>query len=564
MSSDVQPNILDVLASALARRGVTSGINVVATRSPSDAVDLIVVGQPSVWRAANGTPAPVEGIALCPEVESLNVRGRQRKARLRLRPSWVALAGGRLELGSDVGMTAAGLVKGRRVVLDFCDPNSTKALHVGHLRNLALGEALACVAASAGAEVVTLSHVGDMGRSMGEALAGYRSFFDGRTPASAGMKGDRLVGECYSRYVAETAPDAGDPPLATDPALSREDLHHGDLADELLAAWADGEPAVTALWSAIRSWVTEGHSETLERLGVTFDRIFYESDYADRMGAFLDLAMRGGVAERAANGAVVHLTGRDEYPLMLLERADGQWTQYLRCLALWHAMSDLLEGSDSIQVMGREWLPLEAHGKTVLSGADGGAETHPKRYVAHGMVTADGAAVSSSAGSAWLIDDLLEELSAHSELVALHARHERVEMRRLAAIVALGHFLGQPASAPVSLSLERLLDERALGGWVLARAWVEAWDPRFDGPPDPDPDDLAYRFLAVQSQLHRRFVREALETLDVQPLHRFHAHLCRWFLSAPREPRVGRAMRTVLGSGLSALGLAGRRPGTDS
>ncbi len=163
--------------------------------------------------------------------------------------------------------------------------------------------------------------------------------------------------------------------------------------------------------------------------------------------------------------------------------------------------------------------------------------------------------MSSSQGSVWLIDQLLDELSGDEELLALAARHERADADRLAVVTALGLCLSRRKRKTMSFSRDLLFHTDANPGWAMAQAWVKAWDPAFDGEPDPDPDDVSYRFLLVQSQLHRRFAARSLEAIDPFDLIRFHGHLAQWFLAAEDSPRLARAMRTVLGRGIAALAL---------
>lgn len=557
---DAAPNFLDAVESILTQKGVGDDVSVVVPQSPSQSVDLVLAGKPTLWQGTAGESPALDEVARRPEVAGVAVKRKQRRVAVRLEPEWVAAVGGALEHAGGAGaLTTADLAAGRRIAIDFCDPNATKAFHVGHLRNLALGAALAGLLRAAGAEVTTLSHIGDIGRSMGEALAGYVSFHDGESPESRGLKSDAFVGDCYSRYVAtlDAAPADGRP-LATDPALSREDRSHNDLAEDLLARRLADDPQTTALWRRLRGWVMDGQHATLDRLGVGFDRLFYESDYLAAMDAFSAQAVGSGVAQRAANGAVGYATGRDEYPYLVLERPDGQWTQYLRCLAVWRATAPLLDVRESIQVMGSEWLPLEAYGAAILTGLDPGRQPHPATFVVHGMVTTGDQALSSSRGRPLLIDDVLDRLIAEPRLGALTDGNDRVDAESLAAIVALGHVLGEPLAGPMGVAPEQILDPRANAAWALAEAWAEALHPRHDGVADPAPDDPAYRFVAVQSQLHRRFVAGAVESLDVLALMRFHTHLARWFVAAPPPANVARALRSVLGRGLAALGLSGQ------
>src|SRR5690606_9909576 len=120
---------------------------------------------------------------------------QQQRFLLRLADERIAATGAGIEAGAFTGLETDDLRAGERAIVDFCDPNATKALHVGHLRNIALGQAVASALAAAGVEVERQSHIGDAGRSMGEAMAGYQRYAAPATPADAGAKPDQFVGE---------------------------------------------------------------------------------------------------------------------------------------------------------------------------------------------------------------------------------------------------------------------------------------------------------------------------------------------------------------------------------
>jgi arginyl-tRNA synthetase len=393
---------------------------------------------------------------------------------------------------------------------------------------------------------------------MGEAMAGWLLFADGATPESLGRKGDHFVGELYAQYVrSTTSAEAGseDELLGADPALSREDRGRDDLAEQLLQRWLAGEQEAVELWTTIRDWAVDGQNATLARLGVHFDRYIYESELTAEIAAFTEQAVARGIAERTPEGAVVYRTGVEEYPILLLNRADGFPTQHQRYFVMWNNSIPDLEGAISYALMGDEWVPLSVHGQEIFRRFETERPIHPSVCVVHGMVTMEGGALSSSQGSVWLIDALLDELAADEELLALTARHERVDADRLAVVTALGLCLSRRKRKTMAFSRDLLFHTDANPGWAMAQAWVRAWDPTNDGVPDPDPDDVDYRFLLVQSQLHRRFAARSLEAIDPFDLIRFHGHLAQWFIAADPSPRLARAMRTVLGRGLAALAL---------
>ncbi len=529
-----------------------------------------------------------EALAALPDVASVSARAGS--LTVRFADTAIARLGERLETGEEGVPDARDLLGGAEVLINFCDANPTKALHIGHLRNIALGQALAGAMAAAGARVTRQSQVSDYCRSMGEALAGHMELPERVTPRSLGVKSDHFVGECFGRYAARLVegadgpaacvsgptgrPSAEDhaaraghtaalPPTAEsidDPALSAEAAVRNDLADELLERVGAGDSEIVERWRQLRGWALEGQRETLAALGVRIDRWVYESDSRPLTRWILDRGVAGAVLTRTESGAVVYETREEEYPRLLLARADGFPTQHLRTIALWRSLHETLGEVRTIELVGEEWQAYVRYHERLMQGEEPSQpsrrERHPSDNVIYGMVTVEGGAVKSSHGRPPLVDGLLERLSAAPALKELAARSEgRFEPRGLAALVTLGFYLGRPTRKPVDLTLTEMLELTGGVGWELARAAVSAWDPRHDGPPDPAPEDPEYRHTVMQSQVHRRLLARAVEQLDVHELARFYGHLSRRYLAIDADPRTARAMRSLLTAGGSALGL---------
>ena len=550
--SDPSSNALDLLDERLAAHGAGDALLAIVPFRPS-AVDVRLECRDPSWRE---TPTGRRALAALAAVhEPLGVR---------IPDEELAALGTTLERAEPDPLATRAVARGQRWVVNFGDPNTTKALHVGHLRNVAIGNAIAGAAEALGAEVVRQSRVGDFGRSMGEAMAGYLAHGGGQTPERDGVKGDRMIGECYLRYVrslperaAATAGGGRDPALLGDAALSRERVLHRDVAEELLLRWRDGDPIATDLFDDVRRWVLDGHDATYARLGVDVDRTLFESDHLGHADALAHEALAAGAIVRGEDDATMYVTGEEAYPQLLLHRRDGFPTQHLRYIATYDAIRPLLAGARSVAVFGSEWRGLIRYCEALLRQLRPGQEIHPTGNVMHGMVLgAGGDAVKSSRGGALLVDELFAHVERAGPVVGLARRHGRVDAEQLARIVLLGFFLGRPLQERVSVSLEELLDPRRNVGWSLAQAWARACDPRHDGAPDPAPGDPGYRFALVQSQRHRRLLAKCVEELDLLPFVRFHYHLTRWFAGVQATPRLARVMRAVLGEGLAALGLA--------
>ncbi len=529
-----------------------------------------------------------EALAALPEVAAVHARGDA--LTVCFADEFLAELGGRLEAGEAGALDVRDVLGGAEVLVNFCDANPTKALHIGHLRNIALGQALAGALAAAGARVTRQSQVSDYCRSMGEALAGYLELPVHLTPRALGVKSDHFVGDCFLRYAG--TPDPSQENGAGDPALRAEEAVRHDLAEELLGRLSARDPEIVERWHKLRGWALEGHDATLAALGVTLDREVHESDSRPLTRWILDAGLANGVLTRTDGGAVVYETGEDEYPRLLLARPDGFPTQHLRTFALWHSLRASLDGTRTIELVGEEWHAyVRYHERLMRAIAPSQAPRQPGSNVIYGMVTVEGSAVKSSNGRPPLVDGLLERLGASQALGGLAAQSGgRFKPRSLAALIALGFYLGRPTRKPVDLTLTEMLDLRGGVGWDLARATVHAWSPRYDGPPDPAPEEGRYRQTVLRSQVHRQLLERAVAQLDVYELARFYGHLSRRYLAteagrhAPSaladsgtrakrvspqsvpvsasgdDARVARAMRTLLAAGLSALGLPGAAP----
>lgn len=455
------------------------------------------------------------------------------------------------------GMATDDLRAGERVIVDFCDPNATKALHVGHLRNIALGQAVASALRAAGAHVERQSHIGDAGRSMGEAMAGWQRYEAPTTPQEAGVKSDRFVGELYARYVRDEAPVAavaeGDAPVA-------RDLHQiDDDAQRLLDGVTAGDPEAIAVWRRVRDWAVDGQNETLARLGVHFERIIYDSDRTQRSREVAQLGIERGIFEREPRGTIAYRTGDDNYPVMPLTRADGFPTHHLRVVAMWRDMMlDEPPGTELIHLSGDEWKAHVIYTEELLAKLEPGVRVLPSTHIVHGMVSSEvDGELSSSKGTAQLVDDLLDALAARPEVRAL-ARDDAPLMGAddLVAMAVLGFCLDKPVHKGLVIPpLDGFVDPERNTGWRIALAWAKAWETANDGAPDPDPADPPYRHLVLQAQLHRRNLAVALDGLDLLKYVRYLGHLSEWYLASAPAPRVGRVMRAILTSGLGALGM---------
>ena len=210
------------------------------------------------------------------------------------------------------------------VMVEYSSPNTNKPLHLGHVRNNLLGYSLSCILAANGHNVVKTNIVNDRGIHICKSMLAWQKWGEGVTPQSSGKKGDHLIGDFYvafDRHYREEVKELMAQGMTEEEAKTQAPLMLE--AREMLRKWEAGDPEVRNLWKTMNGWVYEGFDETYKRLGVGFDKIYYESDtYLEGK----DLVLGGiekGIMYRKADGSVwADLTG-DGLDHKLLLRADG-------------------------------------------------------------------------------------------------------------------------------------------------------------------------------------------------------------------------------------------------
>jgi arginyl-tRNA synthetase len=522
---------------------------------PNARFDLKLMPRAAEWSRDSDSLDALERIEREPWVDRL--QRAEQGVELRLSDDWIEALGTALQEGDSGEERLGDLAAGRRFAVQFWDANATKALHVGHLRNLAIGNALAAALTQAGGQVERRALISDAGRSMGEAMAGVmKSGRHAQAWPDRNEKSDHFVGCCYAEYVAAGRSFNGRGGEHPEDSLTRELTMRDDDADELLRRVLSGDREALELWYKTRAWVIAGQRKTLQRLGIAFDRVFFESDFLSEAAELAAVGLRDGLLRRREDGVVIYPTDREDFDEFPLVRGDDLPTQHMRAMAYWMAAPGL-DGTTSVQVCGSEWVShvicrRQLMGKMMEGAGEG---MHPTSDIFHGMVSRQKRPVASSEEGALLIDELTEWLEGQIER---DPRGEEVVRRlgpaeRVAGEVALGYFLPRPVTPRVDFQQEKLLDVRESPGWELALARTrQARGPEPTGRAAEQPD---YRFAVVQAELHRRHLRLAVERLDAGPLARYVTHFGRWYLERDRSGPVERVVHTLLERGARGLGL---------
>ena len=165
------------------------------------------------------------------------------------------------------------------VMVEYSSPNTNKPLHLGHIRNNLLGYALSNIIEANGNKVVKTNIVNDRGIHICKSMLAWLKWGEGETPASSGKKGDHLIGDYYVAFDKHYKAELNE---LMEKGMSKEEAEAASPlmaeAREMLVKWEAGDKDVRALWEKMNNWVYEGFDETYKRLGVDFDKIYYESD----------------------------------------------------------------------------------------------------------------------------------------------------------------------------------------------------------------------------------------------------------------------------------------------
>lgn len=221
------------------------------------------------------------------------------------------------------GTTIAG-EDARMMMIEYSSPNTNKPLHLGHIRNNLLGYSIANIQKANGWKVVKTNIVNDRGIHICKSMLAWQLFGNGETPESTGMKGDHLVGKYYVEF--DKAYKAEIKELLNNGMSEEEAKKSAPLirqAQEMLLAWENGNEEVRSLWKMMNSWVYAGFDETYRKMGVDFDKIYYESETYTEGKAKVEEGLAKNVFYQREDGSVWADLTADGLDEKLLLRADG-------------------------------------------------------------------------------------------------------------------------------------------------------------------------------------------------------------------------------------------------
>ena len=310
-------------------------------------------------------------------------------------------------------------LEGRRVMIEFSSPNTNKPLHLGHLRNDALGESVSRILKKAGAEVFKVDLINNRGVHICKSMLAYKLFHEakGETPESLGMKGDHFVGQCYVEFDRH----------------SKEHPEALQEAEDMLIKWEAGDPEVRALWQKMNDWTLGGVKETYRRTGIEFDKFYLESETYLKGKDEILKGLEKGVFFKAEDGSIrIDVTdvvgkGKDEdnHEKVLL-RKDGTSVYITQDIGTAISRHDDWAFNEMIYVVASE---QNYHFKILFHilkklGFDW---TDKLYHLSYGLVNLPSGRMKSREGTVVDADDLIDNLHADA-LKAIADRERDVEL----------------------------------------------------------------------------------------------------------------------------------------
>lgn len=300
----------------------------------------------------------------------------------------------------------------KRVMIEYSSPNTNKPLHFGHLRNNFLGAAMASILKTQGHEVVKANLINDRGIHICKSMIAWMRYANQATPASTGIKGDHLVGDYYVKFndiykeeVAQLKASGMEVAVAEKQAPILLE------AQALLLKWEQGDADTRALWKQMNDWVYEGFKATYERLGISFDQYYYESNTYLLGKAIIEEGLKKGVLFKKEDNSVWIDLSNDGLDQKLLLRGDGTAVYITQDIGTAKLKYDEHQLNQSIYVIADEQNYHMQVLKLILSKL-GEACADGIFHLSYGMVELPSGRMKSREGTVVDADDMIDEMIA--------------------------------------------------------------------------------------------------------------------------------------------------------
>ena len=334
------------------------------------------------------------------------------------------------------------------VMIEYSSPNTNKPLHLGHVRNNLLGASLANIMQANGNKVVKTNIVNDRGIHICKSMLAWLKWGNGETPETAGKKGDHLIGDYYVAFDKHYNAEVEE---MMKQGMSKEEAEANSPlikeAHEMLVKWEAGDPEVRALWEKMNSWVYAGFDETYRRMGVSFDKIYYESNtYIDGKKKVLE-GLDKGLFYRKEDGSVWADLTAEGLDHKLLLRSDGTSVYMTQDIGTAQQRFNDYPIDQMIYVVGNEQ-NYHFQVLSILLDKLGFKWGKDLIHFSYGMVELPNGKMKSREGTVVDADDLMDEMVATAQQTSLElgkldglTKKEAAEIARIVGMGALKYFI---------------------------------------------------------------------------------------------------------------------------
>ncbi|MCQ2973484.1 MAG: arginine--tRNA ligase [Bacteroidales bacterium] len=301
--------------------------------------------------------------------------------------------------------------KSKKILLEFSSPNTNKPLHLGHLRNNFLGDSISRILKAGGNNVIKVNLVNDRGIHICKSMLAWQKWGNGETPETSGLKGDHLIGKYYvlfDQHYKEEIKNLIAQGLTEEQA--KQQAPSIIEAHQMLQKWESGDKETVALWKKMNNWVYDGFDVTYKLMGISFDKIYHESEtYLEGKSYVLD-ALNKGICKKAEDGSVFVDLTEDGLDQKILLRSDGTTVYMTQDLGT-AAMRYREFGFDQhIYVVGNEQDYHFKALKLVLKKM-GFSWSDAIKHFSYGMVELPNGKMKSREGTVVDADDLIAEMT---------------------------------------------------------------------------------------------------------------------------------------------------------
>lgn len=279
----------------------------------------------------------------------------------------------------------------KKIGIEYPAPNTNKALHIGHLRNMAIGESVSKICEAVGNKVFHLNLFNDRGILISKSMIGYERFGGGKTPESEGIKGDKFVGDFYVKFSKE----------------SQDNPELEELAKEKLRLWENGDRNTLELWKKMNDWTYSGIQETFDKFGLSrIEKNYYESEMYKGGKGIVEDGLKSGLFFKKEDGAVAINLENEKLGEKILLRKDGTSVYITTDLFLAEQKVNDFDLDSSYYIVGSD---QEYHFKVLFSILDKLGIKKDWKHFSYGMISLPSGKMKSRLGNAPSADDVIDE-----------------------------------------------------------------------------------------------------------------------------------------------------------